>query len=126
MKDHCPKCGHRFGFKGAPFTLPPRGSKRRRPDYHCPACGSQLRRVEAPLERLTAWIGYIALVAACAGMLWQLLEVPVKPSRDWLVALYGVAVIGIGINIVFSITRQHFMLDDSAKDPRPVDSAELD
>ncbi|MCP3866893.1 MAG: hypothetical protein GY703_02115 [Gammaproteobacteria bacterium] len=85
-----------------------------------------MRRVETPLERLAARIGYIAMVAACTGLLWQVLDVPVKPSRDWLVALYGVAVVGIGINIVFSIIRQHFVLDDSLHEPHLADTFEQD
>ena len=112
LKDHCPNCGHRFGFWGAPFTLPPRGSNRRHPDYRCPACGNHLSRIEAPLESLAKWVGLLALLAASAGMLWHLLEVPVKPSRDWLLVLYGVAVVGIAVNLVFSIVRQHFVLDE--------------
>ena len=114
-------CGHRFGFKGAPFTLPAKGSGRRRPEYRCPACNSRLRRIEAPLERLAAWVGYVALLAASAGMLWHLLEVQVKPSRDWLLALYGVAIVAIGINLVFSLGRQHFVLDDQPAESPPPD-----
>ena len=121
MKDHCPQCGHRFGFRGAPFTMPPKGSEQRRPDYHCPACGSRLCRVEAPFERLAAWIGYVALLVASAGMLWRLLEVRVKPPGDWLLALYGAAVVAIGINLFFSISRQHFVLAEPPGDSPPVD-----
>lgn len=126
LKDHCPNCDHRFGFWGAPFTLPPRGSSRRHPDYHCPACGSHLRRVDAPLEALAKWVGYLALLMASAGMLWHTLEVPVRPSREWLLALYAVAAVGILLNLVFSISRQHFVPDTSPREPHPLDVIDQD
>lgn len=85
-----------------------------------------MQRVEAPLESLAKWVGYLALLAACTGMLWDALEVPVKPSRDWLLALYGIAAVGIGINLVFGLIRQHFVLDDSPRNPLPAAGTDRD
>ncbi|MDJ0740498.1 MAG: hypothetical protein QNJ91_12325 [Gammaproteobacteria bacterium] len=119
MRDRCPQCGHRFGVRGAPFTLPAKGVRPRRPRYLCPACSVRLRRIEAPLERFSAWVGSIALLAASAGMLWYLLEVAVKPSRGWLLALYAIAVAALAVNLLFGLTRQHFVVDAEPAPDQP-------
>ena len=114
MKDKCPSCGHTFGFRGAPFNLPPKGSRRRKPEYYCPECGSQLQRVEVRPERLAAIVGYGAMLVASAGSLWNLLELSVKVDRDWLLVFYSLTVLGIGVNIAYTIARQHYVARDES------------
>ncbi|MBW1830943.1 MAG: hypothetical protein DRH23_15225 [Deltaproteobacteria bacterium] len=109
MKDKCPSCGHKFGIRGAPFNLPPKGSRLRKPEYYCPECGSQLQRVESRPERLAAIVGYGTMLVASAGTIWNLFELSVKFDRNWLLVFYSLAVVGIGANIAYTVARQHYV-----------------
>ena len=123
MKDHCPNCGHKFGLTGAPFALPP---GQRKPAYYCPACGSQLRRIDSTVERVAAYLGYGALLGVCAVALWNLIGETGDTDRPWMKILYVSAIAGIGIHLVYGFVRQHYVADtgdgETAADMEPGES----
>jgi hypothetical protein len=107
VKDRCPGCGHRFGLRGAPFSIPAKGGDSRKPVYYCGACGIGLKRIVPASERMVSVIGYTALLTASSISLWQMAILSQVVDRDWLLVFYGFSVVGTGVSIAQGLTRQH-------------------
>ena len=69
-----------------------------------------LERIVSRTEHIVTTIGYLALAVASTVTIWMRMTFADVDGHPWLLGLYFVSVVGIGISIYFGFTRQHYYL----------------
>lgn len=119
IKDKCPACGYSFGFRGPSFRMSEKGSKNRKPLYFCPKCATELERVVPLNERILSTTGYVTLFIGSVMSVWKIVIRNEGFVEKWLIALYGVGIIGIGASIIFASIYQHYFLKQPSQEDLP-------
>ena len=110
MREQCPQCGHKFGWRGPRRVVQTMGRWKTKASvrYFCSSCHAELEHRQSRAEQL-AWLVNVASLSVLLGGLMLRDSYIARVSHEILVVAAALAVISFVIGTLAWARSQHFV-----------------
>ena len=123
MKEFCPKCGFRFGWRGpVQKSELSRWATRVRFRYFCPSCSIELEHRWSRAEQLFMLIGALSGLLAAGAHFWQQSFLAATPPGAVSAWGYFVSSVAFLAALFLNMRRQHYVIAVYAQLGAPADA----
>ena len=116
MKNKCPQCSFKFGFRGPKYEIVRhRKTFRKKMRYFCPSCSVELYYAPPILERALLITGNVSLFL---GSLINIYRVSTNSNATliWIsLVFFSVGIVGHTGGVFLMFMRQHYKIKDQSK-----------
>jgi hypothetical protein len=112
MREQCPKCNFRFGWRGPRIERTNASwNLRARQRQVCPSCGAELFDTRLRIERYVLFIGYLSLGMGGLGNTWKAIKSTDLMPIWGVAAFYGISAFAFLLFVLVVVFRKrHYVL----------------